>query len=70
MKKKNNIYSISFSIFAGALLLSSCAKEDPFNMVDEGILKMNTELRGNVNIVTKADIPGYTTKQLEDNLVV
>ena len=70
MNKKTNISKIFFSIFAGALLLSSCAKEDPFNMDEEGVLKMNTEVRGNVNIVTKADIQGYTTKHLEDNLVV
>ncbi|MCH5234403.1 MAG: PCMD domain-containing protein [Muribaculaceae bacterium] len=63
-------YTILGAVIMTATCLLSCSNESPFISEGDGVLKMNTEVRSDINIVTRGTIAGYEDKYLEDNLVV
>ena len=55
---------------AVAVILPSCAMEEPFGEAGEGALTINTEMRGDIKKVTRADIQGDELASLREKCVV
>ncbi|MCH5241109.1 MAG: PCMD domain-containing protein [Muribaculaceae bacterium] len=62
-------------LICGAVIITangflSCSNEAPFESSGEGILKVGTKLRSDINVVTRGNIEGYDDDYLNENLVV
>lgn len=63
---KNSLLFLAASIIS----LQSCTNEAPFETVGDGVLRLDTEFRSDINISTRAAIAGYDVDYLNNNLVV
>lgn len=70
MKHVNRIMKNLIASASLLLILSGCSNETPFMSEGDGILKMNAEIRSDINVVTRGAISGYEDDYLNDNLVV
>lgn len=71
MNTNSKILKNLISSTALLLILSGCANEAPFSVEGDGVLKMDTEYRGNISVTSRAEsIEGYTDEYLNKNLVV
>ncbi len=72
MKTNIKIFSFSVLAVAASALLPSCAMESPFEGRGEGSLSINTEIRGDVNVVTRRSTRAAapTQEALRENCVV